>query len=102
MNKPKPDSQKTYAATFAALMLLLGATFWLAHVDLGRWSAATGLLIAVVKVGLVVLNFMHLRYSNGLIRVVACVGVFWLGILFMLSMTDYFSRNWLLLPSQWP
>lgn len=96
------SSSKVYALVLTVLMILLGVTFLVAHIDLGLFNVPTSLFIAAVKAFLVVLYFMHIRYSIGLNRVAAGVGVFWLGILITLTLTDYLSRNWLLLPSHWP
>lgn len=95
-------SPKTYFYTFLALILLLAASFLVAQINLGPLNTSAGFLIAVVKAILVGLYFMHLRYSNGLIRLAAAVGIFWLGIMIVLTLSDYESRNWLQLPSPWP
>ena len=52
------------------------------------------LLIATIKGTLVVLFFMHLRYSTKLTMVTVVAAIFFLFILFSLSMTDYISRAW--------
>jgi cytochrome c oxidase subunit 4 len=52
------------------------------------------LLIASVKALLVVLFFMHVRWSTRLTWVVAASGFVWLIILFGLTMTDYLTRGW--------
>jgi cytochrome c oxidase subunit 4 len=53
------------------------------------------LTIAVIKATLVVLYFMHLRYSSKLTQVVVAAGVCWLIILFALTLSDYLTRHWL-------
>jgi cytochrome c oxidase subunit 4 len=58
--------------------------------------------IAVVKASLVVLFFMHVKYSTRMIPLVAVGGVFFLLILFGLTMSDYLSRGWLGAGSAWP
>jgi cytochrome c oxidase subunit 4 len=57
-------------------------------------NTVVALTIAVIKATLVVLYFMHVRYSARLIWVVVVAGFFWLGILFVLTMSDYLSRPW--------
>jgi cytochrome c oxidase subunit 4 len=101
MNQPM-NLSKIYTRTYIALIALLIATFAIAHIDLGPFSTTVGVLIASAKAVLVVLYFMHFRYSNGIHRVAAVVGLFWFGILLSLTLTDYLSRNWLPLPGQWP
>ena len=47
------------------------------------------------KAMLVILFFMHVRWSSRLTWVVAMSGFFWLLILFSLGMSDYMSRGWI-------
>jgi cytochrome c oxidase subunit 4 len=95
-------SPATYFVVYVLLMLLLGATFWFAHLDLGKFGVPVALAIAAIKALLVMFYFMHIRYSSGIIRSAAFVGVFWLGILLSLTLSDYISRDWMPLPGPWP
>ena len=88
-------SRKLYFGVFVALLCLTGITYGLASIDLGPGNAAVALAIAVSKALLVVLFFMHLRSSPKLTWVVAVGGVFWLGILLTLTLSDYLTRGWL-------
>ena len=84
-----------YVAVWAILIALTFATTGIAFIDLGgRWNLVVALAIAILKTLLVVLFFMHLRYSSRLLWVFAGVGVFWLMIMFALTMTDPMTRNW--------
>ena len=85
---------KTYVAVFIALMVLLVATVAINRVPLGELNIVAALSIAVVKTFLVVLFFMHVRYSHRLIWIFVGVGFYWLTILLALSMTDFLSRTW--------
>ncbi len=85
---------KTYVAVFIALMVLLAATVAINRVSLGELNIVAALSIAVVKTFLVVLFFMHVRYSHRLIWIFVGVGFYWLTILLALSMTDFLSRTW--------
>ena len=88
-------SVRTYVIVWAALIAMTFATAGIAFIDLGgRWNLVVALLIAIFKTLLVVLFFMHLRYSSRLLWVFACVGVFWLMIMFSLTMADQATRNW--------
>ena len=89
------DSPKTYTLVFAALLALTAITTAVAYVDLGHFSVVVALAIAVVKMLLVALFFMHLRHSTTLTRIVVIGGLLWLAILIGLSMCDFISRNWL-------
>jgi cytochrome c oxidase subunit IV len=84
-----------YVLVFLALLALTAATVGLAYVDLGAWHAAMGLTIAATKALLIVLFFMHLLRSKSLIWMIAFSGVFWLGIMLILTLTDYATRSWL-------
>ena len=62
--------------------------------NLGDWSTVIALGIAAIKALLVLLFFMHLRYeSYKLTAVVLFAGLFWMSILFVLSLTDYLTRG---------
>lgn len=92
------DSVKTYALVFVALLALTVITTLVAEVELGPLNVAVALFIAVVKMLLVALFFMHLRHSAVLTKVVVCGGLLWLGILMVLTMADFVSRTWLGVP----
>lgn len=87
-----------YYKVFAALMVLLVLTLAAAAVDLGSLNILIAMTIAVVKAALVVLYFMHVRYSSHLVKFFAGATFFWLMILFMLTLADYFSRDWPAVP----
>ena len=88
------DSTKTYTLVFLALLALTAITTAVAYVDLGHFSVVVALAIAVVKMLLVALFFMHLRHSTMLTRIVVLGGLLWLAILIGLSMSDFGSRTW--------
>jgi cytochrome c oxidase subunit IV len=75
-----------------ALLLLLMLTFGVAHLSLGVGNVVAGLAIATIKAGLVVMIFMGLRSANGLIKLTAAAGVFWLIFLFALTLSDVLAR----------
>ena len=83
-----------YYWVFAALIVGTALTVAAAFVDLGVLNNVVMLAIAITKATLVVLFFMHVRWSTRLTWVVVCSGFFWLLILFGLTMTDYLSRGW--------
>ena len=87
-------SRKIYFIIFGALMVGTGLTIWVANFDLGRWNAVVALSIAVIKATLVVLYFMHVRYSSKLTWVFVAAGLMWLIILFALTLADYMTRPW--------
>ena len=88
-------SPRTYVAIFLALLILTGLTVAAATVDLGRLNVIVALSIAVTKAVLVLLYFMHLRYSPQLTWLVTGVAFVWLAILIGLTMADPLTRLWL-------
>jgi len=86
---------RTYLLVFATLLVLTYITTVVAFVDLGPWNVVVALAIAIGKAALVVLFFMHLLHSPKLIWVVIGGGLFWLGILITLTVSDYLTRSWL-------
>ena len=83
---------------FAGLMLLLIATVVAAQFDLGALSIAIALTIAAAKALLIILYFMHIRFSSRLAWIFAASGFVWLAILLGLTLSDYISRGWFGLP----
>jgi len=86
-------SKRTYYTVTAALFLLLGATVGVSFLPLGAFSVAAALMIAGAKAALIVLFFMHVRYSSQLTMLVAAAGFFWLVILFFFTFSDYVTRT---------
>jgi cytochrome c oxidase subunit 4 len=85
-------SRGIYYAVFAALLVMTTITVLVARIDLGPLNAVVALVIAVFKATLVVLFFMHVRYSSRLTRVVVASGVLWLVIMIAFMMSDYLTR----------
>lgn len=81
-----------YIVIFLALVAGTVLTWRIAFVDLGPWNPVVALTIAVIKATLVILYFMHVRYSNKLTIITVCAGFFWLLILITLSLSDYLTR----------
>jgi cytochrome c oxidase subunit 4 len=89
-------SIRIYVAVFLTLMLGTALTVWAGLHDFPRQlNVIIALTIAVIKATLVVLYFMHVRYSSRLIWVVFTSALFWLVILFALTLSDYWTRGWL-------
>ena len=94
------DSIKTYVGVLFALLILTAVTTAVAYVDLGAFSVVVALTIAVIKMLLVALFFMHLRHSNQLTKLVVLGGLMWLGILLALTLSDFATRGWLGVPGK--
>jgi cytochrome c oxidase subunit IV len=93
---------KTYVGIFLALLCLTALTTGVAFVDLGaELNTVVALAIAVIKMLLVILFFMHVKYSPGLTRVVIIAGFFFLAILVALTLADELTRDWTPNPGAW-
>lgn len=88
-------SLKIYFAIFGALMMLTALTVWVAFIDLGTMNTFVALAVAVTKATLVILFFMHVKYSTKLTWLVVASGFFFLAIMLALTMSDIVSRGWL-------
>ncbi|HEV2325382.1 MAG TPA: cytochrome C oxidase subunit IV family protein, partial [Terracidiphilus sp.] len=87
-------SPKLYVAIGAILLVLTASTCAISYVDLGIFNAVVALAIAVLKASLVVLFFMHVKYSPKLTKLTVISGLFvFLGLISM-TMADYISRAW--------
>lgn len=87
---------RIYLTIFAALLFGTALTVVAAFVDFPwQFNTIVALTIAVTKATLVVLYFMHVRYSSRLIWVIVASALFWMAILFSLTLSDYFTRGWL-------
>ncbi len=82
-----------YYLVFLALLVGTGATVGAAFIDMGWMNNVIMLLLAMIKASLVILFFMHVRWSSRLTWVVAMAGFFWLLILFGVTMGDYLTRG---------
>jgi cytochrome c oxidase subunit 4 len=82
-----------YYTIFAALMVLTGVTVAAAFVNLGNLNFPIALGIATLKATLVVLFFMHVKYSSRLTKLTVLTSLFFLFILLAETMMDYVSRG---------
>jgi cytochrome c oxidase subunit IV len=91
-------SPKIYFAIFAALMVCTGLTVWAAEIDLNHifsgMNIVVALAIATFKAALVVLFFMHGKYSSKRTQMVIVCSVFWLAVMLFMTMSDYLTRAW--------
>jgi len=85
-------SPKIYVAIFASLMIGTIITVWAAFQNFGAFNIVIALAIATIKASLVVLYFMHARYSPKRTHLVIICAVFWLAIMLALTLTDYQQR----------
>ena len=87
---------RVYITIFLVLLVGTGLTVIAAFRDFpGPLNAVVALTIAVIKATFVVLYFMHVRYSSRLVWLVIAAALFWLAIMFALTISDYSTRSWL-------
>jgi cytochrome c oxidase subunit IV len=86
---------RVYVTVFAILIVLTATTTAVSSVDLGPWNTVVALAIAFVKASVVVLFFMHIKYSPRLMQITVAGGLFWLAILISLTLSDFMTRSWL-------
>jgi len=87
------SSVKSYVGIFLALLVLTGITVWVAELDLGAANDVVALVIAVTKGTLVVLFFMHVKYSTRLTKLTVIGAFLWLILLIGITLSDYASRG---------
>ena len=86
-------SPKIYLTILIVLPIGTGATVYAAKIDLGRWNIVLALTIAVTKMTLVILFFMHGKYSARRTKLIIASGFFWLAIMLVLTLADYTTRH---------
>jgi cytochrome c oxidase subunit 4 len=95
------EPTRTYVTVFVSLIGLTLLTTGVAFLDLGPFNTVVAMAIAFFKMSLVILYFMHVRHSGGLVRIAVVAGFFWLALLIGLTMSDYQTRSWTPPPQAW-
>ena len=86
---------KVYVGVFLALIALTVTTVGVSKIELGEYNFIVAMAIAVIKGTLVVLFFMHVKQSSSMTKLFVAAGFFWMAILFVFVLSDYWSRGWL-------
>jgi len=87
---------KLYMLIGGTLLFFTWVTYAVSKIDLGPLNTVVALCIATFKATLVVLIFMHVKYtSEKLTKAVIISAIFFLGLLLTLSLADFGTRNWL-------
>jgi cytochrome c oxidase subunit 4 len=92
---------KVYIVIFVALLCLTAITTAVAFVDLGSMNTVVALVIAVAKMLLVILFFMHVKYSPRLTKLAILAAFFWLALLLTFTLSDVLTRRWTPSPTDW-
>jgi cytochrome c oxidase subunit 4 len=97
-------SPVVYLTILMALLVGTALTVWASFIDLGEWHIAQGitlywnpvvaLAIACTKMTLVVLFFMHVKYTTKLTQLTVASGLFMFLVLVGMTLSDYFTRAW--------
>lgn len=90
--KPGPAA---FVLVYVVTMVLLAITAIAYWFPLGWGNTAVAFSVAVLKALFIILIFMELRASSRITWLVAATGFVWLGILLVLSGSDYLSRGYL-------
>ena len=89
-----------YLGVFLALIVGTIVTTLVAYVDLGPFNVVVALAVAICKATLVILFFMHVKYSPRLTKLVVIAGIFWLILLLTITETDLLTRHWIGVPGR--
>jgi cytochrome c oxidase subunit 4 len=87
-------SPKVYVVILFCLLVGTATTVWASYIDLGIWNPIIALAIACTKATLVVLFFMHVKYSSKLTMLTVAAGIFMFLTLVGMTLADYISRAW--------
>jgi cytochrome c oxidase subunit 4 len=100
MSSPHIMPVRMYVLIWATLMVFTAITVFVAFQNLGPLNNIVALTIAVTKATLVILYFMHARYSTRLTKMVIVSAFVWLIILLGFTLIDFGSRGWLGVPGK--
>ncbi len=92
---------RTYVAIWAILVVLTFTTAAVAFIDMGPFNIVVALTIAVFKMLLVIIWFMHVKQADSLTRLFVVAGFFWMMILIFVLLSDYKTRDWLPAGHMW-
>ena len=85
---------RIYIIVGTILLILTGLTVAASYAEMGIFNPVVAILIAVIKATIVVLFFMHVKYSSKLTKLTVAGGVFTFLVLISLTLADYFTRAW--------
>jgi cytochrome c oxidase subunit IV len=83
-----------YVLVYITLLLFTGITAGVAFLELGIFNPIVAVAIACLKGGIVVLFFMHIKYSSRLVQFTCGAGFFTFLVLVTMCLSDYMSRAW--------
>ncbi len=84
---------RVYWGVFLTLLVMTVVTTAIAYVDLGPFNLLVAIAIAVFKATLVILFFMHVKYSTTLTKAIVASGFVFLLVMVFFTMCDLLTRN---------
>ena len=87
-------SPRVYVVVFLSLLVFTGLTVGASYIEMGVFNPIAAIAIACIKMVLVVLFFMHVKYSSKLTKLTVFCGLFTFLALIGMTLSDYFSRAW--------
>ncbi|HEY7306675.1 MAG TPA: cytochrome C oxidase subunit IV family protein [Bryobacteraceae bacterium] len=91
----------TLVGVWATLVVFTVITALVATVNLGEFNVVVALIIAVTKASLVAWIFMGVRHTTSLTKLFVVAGLVWLGIMILITASDYTSRTWTYQAQPW-
>ena len=85
---------RVYIIVGTILLIFTATTVWASYLELGVFNPIIALFIACVKATVVVLFFMHVKYSSKLTKLTVGAGLFTFLTLIAMTLADYFTRAW--------
>jgi cytochrome c oxidase subunit 4 len=85
---------KVYLGILVLLLVLTAVTTGAAFINMGVFSPIVALAIACFKAVMVILFFMHIRYSSKVMMLTVGAGFFTFLVLITMTLCDYISRSW--------
>jgi len=85
---------RIYIIVGTTLLIFTAITVWASYLELGVFNPVIALFIACLKATIVVLFFMHVKYSSKLTKLTVGAGLFTFLTLIAMTLADYFTRAW--------
>lgn len=87
-----PPPTSSTLTTFAVLVVLAVVALAVGFSNMGPAKVFASLGVAVVQSVILALYFMDLKQADKLTWLVAAAAVFWTGLMFLFTLTDYLTR----------
>jgi cytochrome c oxidase subunit 4 len=97
---PHVSPIRVYVMIWLALLVGTALTVVVAYQNLGVFNNLMALGIAFTKASLVILYFMHAKYSTKLTKTTIVCAFIWLFILIAFTLMDFDSRGWMGVPGK--